>query len=256
MAQKFTTRNLQLETNPKFADDDKYTAFINMGGGPVKIMVFGPGKPEDYWHFRVQVHEDQWLEAFPKFMTIGIGFAKEDDENANLPASCGTKTIFNHIKHNKRYASISNEVCLKAIYMLQEAALEYEAFQRMLEAQEMACLEPMLVNKDQTDFVSHREFKQNAVIKRARNKTTFVRTVDRAEYNLTAYNVYFGKISDGIYKYKIQSYAFNEKQAIQKSKVIIRHLATTNEKKVHTVNDFIGEVGAFETKEKVDNMFF
>jgi hypothetical protein len=255
MQKKFTTRNLQLETNPKFADDDKYTSFVNMGGGTVKLMFFGPNKSEDYWHFRVQVHEDQWVEAFPKFMQIGIGFAKEDNGNTNLPSSCSATEIFQHIKRNKRYASIPDSVCLKAIRMLQQAAKEYQAFERMLEAQEVCRFEPLLVNKDQTDYISHAEFKENSVIKRAGRKTTFRRNFDGSTYEKTAYSIYFGEVAGGLYKYKVKVYAINQKRAIQRTVDVIKHLAATGEKKVLKRNDFTGEAGAFRVASKVDDMF-
>jgi len=254
MKKKFTTRNLQLETNPKFADDDKYTSFINMGGGNVKLMFFGPNKSEDYWHFRVQVHEDQWIEAFPKFMQIGIGFAKEDDENTNLPSSCSTAEIFQHIKVNKRYASIPDAVCLKAIRMLKKAAKEFEAFQRMLEAQEAYQFEPLLVNKDKTDYISDAEFKENSVIKRVSRKTIFRSSFSDRTYEKTAYNIYFGEVAGGLYKYRVKLYALNQKRAIQKTMDIIRHLAATNEKKVLKQNDFTGEAGAFRIASQVDDI--
>lgn len=254
MAKKFTPNNLKLETNSKFADEDKYTAFMNTSGGTVKVMFFGPNKSEDYWHFRVQVHDDQWIEAFPKFSQIGIGFAKEDDENTNLPSRCTAAQIFEHIKHNKRYASIPDEVCLKAINMLKRAAKDYKAYERMLQAQEAYRHEPLIVNADQTDYLTTKEFKEKAVIKRGA-KCTFVQRFTGKEYQKTAFNIYFGELTEGCYKYKVELYAIQEKEAIQRAISIIEHLAYTGEKELKIRNDFTGKMGSFIVDSKVCDRF-
>lgn len=58
--------------------------------------------------------------AFPRFFTIGIGFAKEEDWNTNLPYSCSADEIYGHIKHNKLYKEITKEQCVEAISELQK----------------------------------------------------------------------------------------------------------------------------------------
>ena len=63
---------------------------------------------------------------FPKFSTIGIGFVQEDDWNTNLPYTSTTETIYNHIKHNKKYKQITKAQVIKAIKMLQKAAKEFK----------------------------------------------------------------------------------------------------------------------------------
>jgi hypothetical protein len=81
-----------------------------------------PAIGEDYWSYRVIVGEHQAVLGFPKFSTIGIGFAVEDDWNTNLPYRCDTDEIWNHIKHNKGEEPIPDEWCIEAIRMIQAAA--------------------------------------------------------------------------------------------------------------------------------------
>lgn len=94
------------------------TARLSLGGTTVAIT---PAIDEDYWAYRVRLSEAQAIVGFPKFFTIGIGFAQEEDWNTNLPYACGTEEIYDHIAHNKGDDSISREDCLTAIRMIQEA---------------------------------------------------------------------------------------------------------------------------------------
>jgi hypothetical protein len=79
---------------------------------------------EDYWSYRVKVSEGQGVVGFPKFFTIGIGFAEEEDWNTNLPYTCEPEKIFHHIAHNKGNDSIPDERVIEAIKMIQAAAAE------------------------------------------------------------------------------------------------------------------------------------
>lgn len=82
-----------------------------------------PSIDEDYWEYRVIVGEHQAVVGFPKFSTIGIGFAVEDEDwNVNLPYSIETNDIWNHIKKNKGDDSIPDEWCIEAIKLIQTAA--------------------------------------------------------------------------------------------------------------------------------------
>src|SRR5260221_8530024 len=65
---------------------------------------------------------DLAIVGFPKFGTIGIGFAQEEDWNTNLPYTCPTQQIYDHIKHNKKYDEIADDTCVEAIRLIQEAA--------------------------------------------------------------------------------------------------------------------------------------
>ncbi len=107
---------MQLETN--FAGRDE-TPAARSGG---KCLMLTPPVSDAYWLFRVKLIEQQSLLAFPKFGTIGIGFAKEEDWNTNLPHQCETEKIWQHIKHNRLDAS--EEDCIAAIKLLQEACKE------------------------------------------------------------------------------------------------------------------------------------
>jgi len=86
--------------------------------GPLMLT---PAIDEDYWAYRVKLSETQAIVAFPKFSTIGVGFAREEDWNTNLPWTCDANEIYGHIKHNKGDDAIRDEDCLEAIRMIQEA---------------------------------------------------------------------------------------------------------------------------------------
>jgi hypothetical protein len=79
----------------------------------------------EYWVFRVKLTEEQSIIAFPKFFTLGIGFAKERDWNTNLPYTSETEKIYNHIKHNKGNAKIKKADCIEAIKLLQQACSKF-----------------------------------------------------------------------------------------------------------------------------------
>lgn len=92
--------------------------------GTVKVgpAMLTPSLGEDYWAYRVMLSDRQAIVGFPKFFTIGIGFAvEEDDWNTNLPYTCDTEEILQHIRCNKGDESISDEDCLAAIRLIQGA---------------------------------------------------------------------------------------------------------------------------------------
>lgn len=66
------------------------------------------------------LYKDQAIVIFPKFGTIGCGFAQEEDWNTNLPLSCDAEEIYNHIRHNKKYKQITDAQCLAAIRELRD----------------------------------------------------------------------------------------------------------------------------------------
>ena len=87
------------------------------------LALVTPPIDEAYWTFRVQVSKNQAVIGFPKFNTIGIGFQHEDkDWNTNLPFTCETKKIYNHIADTRRGAD--PKTCIKAIQMIQAAVAE------------------------------------------------------------------------------------------------------------------------------------
>jgi hypothetical protein len=86
------------------------------------LVMLTPNLGEDYWAYRVVLSERQAIVGFPKFGTIGIGFAVEEDWNTNLPFTLPAERIFDHIAHNKGDDSITDEECLAAIRLIQARA--------------------------------------------------------------------------------------------------------------------------------------
>lgn len=110
---------LQLEINSNFKSDKDTDALATKG------ILITPPVGENYWLFRVKVSKKQAIVGFPKFGTVGIGFAKETDWNTNLPYQCTTDEIYNHIKHNLGKGNFSNSIHTRikqAIAMVQDAA--------------------------------------------------------------------------------------------------------------------------------------
>ena len=105
--------DLTLETR------DQRNENVRAGG-----LILTPIVNEDYWAYRVKLSDTQAIVGFPKFRTIGIGFAQEEDWNTNLPYTCGAEEIYDHIAHNKGDDAISREDCIAAIGMVQQAATE------------------------------------------------------------------------------------------------------------------------------------
>lgn len=107
---------LKLEHNPSLdMSDPEVTGLLG------RVMVT-PAISEDWWMFRVMVSENQAVLGFPKFGTIGVGFAQEEDWNTNLPARCSAEYIWKHIRDNKGDDSIPDERCVEAIRLIQQAA--------------------------------------------------------------------------------------------------------------------------------------
>jgi hypothetical protein len=111
-----TDRTLVLERR----DQQNKTPTVDIPGGPVLMIT--PSIGEDYWAYRVVLSGGQAILGFPKFGTIGVGFAVEDDWNTNLPYTCDTEQIFEHIKHNKGDEAITDDAVREAIRLVREAA--------------------------------------------------------------------------------------------------------------------------------------
>jgi len=99
---------------------DKTAIFSDPSGRDIGMLT--PPIEEDYWAYRVKLSDDQAIVGFPKFGTIGIGFAVEEDWNTNLPYSVETERIFEHISHNKGDDTISDDDVREAIRLVQAAA--------------------------------------------------------------------------------------------------------------------------------------
>jgi hypothetical protein len=109
--------DLVLETRT----EENGTPVVKAGGLEV---AFTPPIGEDYWCYRVRLSPKQAVVGFPKFSTIGIGFAVEKaDWNTNLPYNCPAEDILKHIKHNKGSRKIADRDVLTAIQMIQAAAM-------------------------------------------------------------------------------------------------------------------------------------
>lgn len=106
--------NTELKLERKGQPDE--TVFI----GNVGMMT--PAIDEDYWEYRVRLTETQSIVGFPKFGTIGIGFAQEEDWNTNLPYKSDTEDIRSHIWHNRGDESITEAQVDEAIRLVQQAA--------------------------------------------------------------------------------------------------------------------------------------
>lgn len=85
------------------------------------VVMITPPIDEGYWAYRVRLTDEQAIVGFPKFNTIGIGFAVEEDWNTNLPYRCETEEIWKHIRHNKGDKRITREQGLSAIRLIQDA---------------------------------------------------------------------------------------------------------------------------------------
>lgn len=110
---------MQIEINTRFVQKDRAVTDGN------HTILITPPISEDYYLFRIHLYKNQYLLAFPKFCTIGIGFAQEEDWNTNLPYTCKKEEIYNHIKHNKKYKEIKKSEIIKAIELLQVASMVY-----------------------------------------------------------------------------------------------------------------------------------
>lgn len=88
------------------------------------LAMMTPAIDEDYWAYRVRLSDKQAIVGFPKFMTIGIGFAVEEDWNTNFPYTVDTEETFQHIKRNKGDEAISDDDVRAAIALVQQAARE------------------------------------------------------------------------------------------------------------------------------------
>lgn len=112
--------DLVLEKNMDTVEDKSLVA--------PSLMLTPPLDGETYWVYRVQLSDEQAILAFPKFLTLGIGFKNEEDWNTNLPYTGEAGKIFQHIRRNKGSDSIGDADCIRAIEMIQ-AGIHASGFQ-------------------------------------------------------------------------------------------------------------------------------
>lgn len=87
-----------------------------------------PTLDADYWAYRVRLTDHQAVIGFPKFGTIGIGFAVEHHStNTNLPYRLPAGQIADHIACNKGGDQILDEDVVRAVQMIREACVEDNA---------------------------------------------------------------------------------------------------------------------------------
>lgn len=110
-----TVTEMKIQVNTNYVDKTVYM------GDKKLVAMMTPPIDKDYWYFKVKLFKDQFVVAFPKFGTMGIGFRLEDDWNTNLPFSCDEEKIANHIWYNRKYKEIKREDVIKAIKLIQNA---------------------------------------------------------------------------------------------------------------------------------------
>jgi len=95
---------------------------ITVSSGDAAVLL-APVLGDDYWTYRVCLTEANAVVGFPKFGTIGIGFAVEEDRNTNLPyLRCSTEEIVEHIWRNRGDERITKEMVTQAVDMIRAAA--------------------------------------------------------------------------------------------------------------------------------------
>ena len=94
--------------------------------GIIGPIMFTPPISEDYWEYRVRLADGQAVIGFPKFGTVGIGFAVEDEDwNTNLPyLHCTAERITEHIWRNRGSKKITRAMVIEAVQMIREAAAQ------------------------------------------------------------------------------------------------------------------------------------
>lgn len=112
--------SLQLKLERQEHEDSSPT-WQTPGGG---VIMLTPALGATYWTYRVCITEGQAVLGFPKFGSIGIGFAVETDWNTNLPSTAPAEDILLHIGHNKGDESVSDADVLAAIKLIQAAVAE------------------------------------------------------------------------------------------------------------------------------------
>jgi len=113
---------MKIEVDPN-CEDQSLRVFDS--SGEFIFTVTPQSKGGRRWLFRVKLKYDQAILGFPKMGTIGIGFAKEEDWDFNVPCEESVDVIFDNIKSNKRYSDISEREVREAIQMVKAVAQRY-----------------------------------------------------------------------------------------------------------------------------------
>lgn len=116
---------MTIELKLERREQENETGVVALNGGGTAM--FTPPIDEDYWEYRVIVSAEpyQAVVGFPKFGTVGVGFAVEEwSWNTNLPYRCKTDDIVEHIKKNRGSKEIKKSTIRAAVALIQAAAHE------------------------------------------------------------------------------------------------------------------------------------
>ena len=156
---------LTLEVNAEFVEDGFDVAEGKLA--PAGLMVPGiiatPNLNPDFWQYRVKFENGQAILGFPKFHTIGIGFALEQEWNINLPYDVPSEHILSHIIENKGDKDIKESDCLAAIKMVKRAAAKWDRFQKQRKYKRTLEAEPLLRNS-KGQLMTSMEFIKSCVV--------------------------------------------------------------------------------------------
>lgn len=218
---------LRLEVSTKFVEQQTDIAKGEQADknkvqiGRMVFLVAPLDLDKDYWQFRVQLgKKGQAIVGFPKFTTIGIGFAKETDWNTNLPYRCGTDEIFEHIAHNKGDNNIADEDVKRAIAMVQKAAKRWKKYEESVRLRQVFDKEPFLRSGDR--LMTLKEFEQHCHVVRASRMTTITRPgmfgSPNENFKVRKCVVLFGLTHYPYsWKYRFDLYASGAKEAMKRA---------------------------------------
>jgi hypothetical protein len=120
-----------LEVNENCVDRTTRDILTSDNGSKCGLMI-SPIVSSDYWLFRVKLCKDQAVLGFPKCGMVGVGMALENKRSdTNLPLHpgdtplCNAWRIYDHIKLNKEYKSITRAMIVDAIVLITKGAERY-----------------------------------------------------------------------------------------------------------------------------------
>lgn len=167
---------------------------------------------EEGWAFRVKVSDKQAVIGFAKHLTIGVGFAVEEDENTNVPFVTKVLDIFDYIKINKGDDHIPDERCIQAIRMVKTAAKKWMDFIKKDDDEKMMKMFPELRAAD-GKLMTYTQFRKAC-------------RVAQQAYG-GGYNVVFGAADDGTFKrmFTTNNTGDGMKSAMERLYDFLRHCA-------------------------------
>jgi hypothetical protein len=220
---------LKLEVSTKFVEEQtdiatgKATDKNRLRLGNAVVLVAPLNLDKDYWQFRVKLgNKGQAIVGFPKFGVIGIGFALETDWNTNLPSSCDTDEIFNHIAHNKGDNDILDSDVKIAIGMVQKAAKRWAKYEQTVKDRIVWEKDPFMREGDR--LLTLKEFSERCHLLRASKPSVITRVgipaagIPDRHFKVRKYAVLFGLTSSPYsWKYKLTFYCKDKKEAFKRA---------------------------------------